>query len=363
MVMVKVMSSNKKKKLVISMVEASLPPGFRFHPRDEELISDYLSNKVYNNNSTATDDDDDDDDDSNPHLPLLLQVDLNHCEPWDLPEMACVGGKEWYFYSQRDRKYATGLRTNRATVSGYWKATGKDRCIHDKRKQIVGMRKTLVFYLGRAPKGKKTDWVMHEFRLQSSPPADLHHNHSSLKDQDWVLCRVFCKNRELVGGKQMTTRCGSNNHEDTQSCSSSLPPLMDPNYSCCFSFDQSQATVATTNIDDMIFNQQVPCFSMINRPPPADIILFSNTNTNTISIPPPPAAAADDDAPNIIPSSISQSLDHYSSCEKKEVFKAILSRFNETDHECSATSLSFGQGISDQSFLSDAALPVTMWYP
>lgn len=87
-------------------------------------------------------------------------------------ELACVGGKDWYFYSQRDRKYATGLRTNRATASGYWKATGKDRPVHSKgmsgSSSLVGMRKTLVFYRGRAPKGKKSEWVMHEFRLEGS---------------------------------------------------------------------------------------------------------------------------------------------------------------------------------------------------
>lgn len=85
---------------------------------------------------------------------------------------ACVGGKEWYFYSQRDRKYATGLRTNRATATGYWKATGKDRPIFRKGTTLVGMRKTLVFYQGRAPKGRKSDWVMHEFRLEGpfGPP-------------------------------------------------------------------------------------------------------------------------------------------------------------------------------------------------
>ena len=88
-----------------------------------------------------------------------------------------MGCKEWYFYSQKDRKYATGQRTNRATATGYWKATGKDRSIH-RNGSLVGMRKTLVFYKGRAPKGRKTDWVMHEFRLHGT---FLHHAPNRLK--------------------------------------------------------------------------------------------------------------------------------------------------------------------------------------
>ena len=96
-------------------------------------------------------------------------------------DVAKLSTNEWYFFSFRDRKYATGLRTNRATKSGYWKATGKDRVIHNPNKAaagravVVGMRKTLVFYRGRAPNGIKTSWVMHEFRMENphTPPKVL----------------------------------------------------------------------------------------------------------------------------------------------------------------------------------------------
>jgi len=51
------------------------------------------------------------------------------------------------------------------------------------------MKKTLVFYTGRAPRGEKTPWVMHEYRLEGKLPPNLPR---SAKDE-WAVCRVLNK--------------------------------------------------------------------------------------------------------------------------------------------------------------------------
>ncbi|KAL2321195.1 hypothetical protein Fmac_030164 [Flemingia macrophylla] len=162
-------------------MEENLPPGFRFHPTDEELITCYLTRKVSDSSFTSK---------------AIAVVDLNKSEPWDLPGKASMGEKEWYFFSLRDRKYPTGLRTNRATESGYWKTTGKDKEIF-LAGILVGMKKTLVFYRGRAPRGEKSNWVMHEYRLENKQ----HVRHS--KDE-WVVCRVFQKSLQVKRPQQIT---------------------------------------------------------------------------------------------------------------------------------------------------------------
>lgn len=189
-----------------------LPPGFRFHPTDEEIISSYLREKYLDRNF-------------NPRA--IGVVDLNKCEPWDLPGRAKnIGEKEWYYFCQRDRKYPTGTRTNRATEAGYWKATGKDKEIFDGNNNLIGMKKTLVFYRGRAPRGEKTSWVIHEYRLENSAYGRLASRVDRVYDE-WVVCRVTHKHTDEMSGTNISSTSSSSS---SSSMTIGLPHLMDTSY-------------------------------------------------------------------------------------------------------------------------------------
>lgn len=137
--------------------------------------------------------------------------------------MALYGEKEWYFFSPRDRKYPNGSRPNRAAGTGYWKATGADKPVG--RPKPLAIKKALVFYAGKAPKGVKTNWIMHEYRLANvdrsagknknlrvghwNPSFPFKHliemgksksrelmqflEYDVLQLDDWVLCRIYNK--------------------------------------------------------------------------------------------------------------------------------------------------------------------------
>ncbi|CAH1413800.1 unnamed protein product [Lactuca virosa] len=206
------------------MAPVSLPPGFRFHPTDEELVAYYLKKKINGHEI---------------ELEVIPEVDLYKCEPWDLPGKSLLPSKdlEWYFFSPRDRKYPNGSRTNRATKGGYWKATGKDRKVNS-QSRAMGMKKTLVYYRGRAPHGSRTDWVMHEYRLDERECETA----SGLQLQDaYSLCRVFKKSlippKTTVPGDHYATAAsdlsscidlyseGGRGGEDMETCNYQTPPM------------------------------------------------------------------------------------------------------------------------------------------
>ncbi|RWW72487.1 hypothetical protein BHE74_00019683 [Ensete ventricosum] len=160
----------------------SLPLGFRFRPTDVELVNHYLKGKISGRIKSEVE--------------VIPEIDVCKYEPCDLPgdlpfpppsirvllrklflclrlcSVFCFPCfpyskiySEWFFFAPKDRKYPNSNRSNRATESGYWKRTGKDRMIKSGSDcpAMIGMKKTLVFHLGRAPKGVRTNWIMHEY--------------------------------------------------------------------------------------------------------------------------------------------------------------------------------------------------------
>ncbi|KAM6557477.1 hypothetical protein CsatB_004496 [Cannabis sativa] len=214
-----------------NMGGASLPPGFRFHPTDEELVGYYLKRKVEGLEI---------------ELEVIPVIDLYKFDPWELPEKSFLPKRdmEWFFFCPRDRKYPNGSRTNRATKAGYWKATGKDRKVVCQSGSVTAYRKTLVFYCGRAPLGDRTDWIMHEYRLSDDFTQGAPSFHGG-----YALCRVVKKNENgqklndwlgepkgkkigsssSNGGLILNEPLGINSGEASSHASRYSSPIMSPN--------------------------------------------------------------------------------------------------------------------------------------
>lgn len=183
---------------------ATLPPGFRFHPTDEELVGYYLKRKVQGVEI---------------ELEVIPVIEFYKYDPWELPEKSFLPKRdmEWFFFCPRDKKYPNGSRTNRATRAGYWKATGRDRKIVCEA-SVIGFRKTLVFYQGRAPLGARTDWIMQEYRLSE----DI--NLPNVKGA-FALCRVVKKNGFNEEGKGKRTVSSSSSCKEFAPTEASIEPM------------------------------------------------------------------------------------------------------------------------------------------
>ncbi|WOK96455.1 NAC domain-containing protein [Canna indica] len=134
----------------------SVPPGYRFSPTEEELIDFYLHNKLDNRR----------DEDMQLVIPVVYVYSFN---PWQLPPMSgepCRrDGEQWFFFCPRQEREAQGGRPTRTTPAGYWKATGSPSLVFSStNNRVLGVKRTMVFYQGRAPTGTKTKWKMNEYR-------------------------------------------------------------------------------------------------------------------------------------------------------------------------------------------------------
>ncbi|XP_028756782.1 NAC domain-containing protein 40-like [Neltuma alba] len=174
----------------MSIAASSMFPGFRFCPTDEELISYYLRKKLDGHEESVH---------------VISEVEICKYEPWDLPAKSFIqSDNEWFFFSPRGRKYPNGSQSKRATECGYWKATGKERNVKS-GSNVIGTKRTLVFHLGRAPKGERTEWIMHEYCVNDKSQDSL------------VVCRLkrnadFRQN-DASNGASSSQQQAVNSHE------------------------------------------------------------------------------------------------------------------------------------------------------
>lgn len=153
------------------------PPGFRFFPTEEELVGFYLHKKLQGLVGSAIDS-------------VIPVIDINGVEPWNLPTHAgerCRGDTEqWFFFCPGQEREARGGRPSRSTACGYWKATGSPGYVYSSHNRVIGMKKSMVFYKGKAPLGTKTEWKMNEYRA-----IEFSNQSTPRLRREFSLCRVY----------------------------------------------------------------------------------------------------------------------------------------------------------------------------
>lgn len=89
---------------------------------------------------------------------VINDVNIYEHFPWELPPLSYLQSKDRILYFFYPKIMQGNARTTRKTQkNGYWKASGKDQdLIHDQ--YHVGALKTLVYHIGVAPRGKRTNW-------------------------------------------------------------------------------------------------------------------------------------------------------------------------------------------------------------
>ncbi|KAI5598975.1 hypothetical protein BDE02_02G167100 [Populus trichocarpa] len=176
--------------------------GYRFRPTDEELISNYLKPKLLG--------------DDLEDLLIIAEVRVCKHEPWDLPVKSEIKSDDavWYFFCPRDLKYSNSRRSNRRTKAGFWKPTGKTIKVKAKRnKEVIGTKRTLVFYRSASPKAERTTWIIHEYEVFVSD--------SKLSNLgEYVLCKLKKKLDEKTSkGVPKNHTASTSGFEAEPSCS------------------------------------------------------------------------------------------------------------------------------------------------
>ena len=178
--------------------------GFRFDPKDEELII-ILNSKV----------------DGTEHRRLNRCV-VNDCEVYGkIPPWEIYDSHSYYHLRTFQRKLyvftnlkISGNRVCRAASCGTWLEKSKPKRIHDSKGDLIGIDRMLSFKAKDVGSGKfnKTNWIMHEFSLAGKTAVQ------GSARLNTVLCVIYRQNKGSVceEANGTTAMMSLDEHEDAQ---------------------------------------------------------------------------------------------------------------------------------------------------
>nr|AJF38904.1 NAC transcription factor [Diospyros kaki] len=133
--------------------ELVLPSGYRFSPTDPELVVHYLIKKIVGRGLPAN---------------IIKHIkDLYKYDPLELPisEFKYGNENEAYFYTHIQQKDSHGSQQVLDTPSGYWREIDLGDFEVFYGWEIVGLKRSMAFYEGEFPNGKRADWVIDEYSV------------------------------------------------------------------------------------------------------------------------------------------------------------------------------------------------------
>ncbi|KAG1342121.1 NAC domain-containing protein 41 [Cocos nucifera] len=143
-------------------VLVSVPPDINILSTDEELVQ-FMGERKAGDPVPAN---------------VITEVNPFNIEPWNSSEDI------WYLYNPEDPQSLNGDGEFKVTRIGYWKSRGDLRIFTGT--PTVGRKTTREFYVGKAPNGNGTGWMMHEYQAEQKTINGIN------KEQDYSsLYRVF----------------------------------------------------------------------------------------------------------------------------------------------------------------------------
>ncbi|XP_027090069.1 NAC domain-containing protein 41 isoform X1 [Coffea arabica] len=162
-----------------------VPCGCRFDPTDEELMV-YLRNKIMGGRDDLPD--------------YISTADVFGTSPNQLPFDRCEysAGKKWFFYT-------VGQNDDVFTGDGYWTPTSEEAICIDG--QVDGYKKEFTYYCGTEHPGNRTNWYIHQFRLNPDVyGASAVGNNLDYKISSVVACMVFRKEAVVQSNRRKIKR-------------------------------------------------------------------------------------------------------------------------------------------------------------